>query len=59
MKDLLLIKCNVSLSYENFEELYNHLMDQKERGLIIIPSYCEALIVPDEIKIKVDNEKGK
>lgn len=52
MADILIIKSKMSLSHEQLQKIFNCLKAQKETGIILLPSYLEALVVPDNIEIK-------
>lgn len=53
MADILVIKCNISASNKQLKDIFNYLKTQKEAGVVILPPYLEAQIVPDDIKIKL------
>lgn len=61
MPDILVIKAKMYLKSDVYKKLYASLMSQKENGLVIIPAYCEAIIVPDNIEIRMgdSNENHK
>lgn len=54
MPDILVIKTKIYLKSDAYKQLYTSLMSQKENGLVIIPAYCEAVVVPDNIEIKME-----
>lgn len=58
MADILLVKCHVPLRREQLRTIFDYLKTQKETGLVLLPSYLEAQIVPDDIEIKFVDEKG-
>lgn len=53
-KEILVIKLNAFLNIKDTNRLYKSIMAQRENGLIVIPPYCEALIVPEDVKVKVE-----
>lgn len=53
MSDILVVKCNAFLPRERMQAILNNLKAQKETGVILLPSYLEAQIVPDDIEIKL------
>lgn len=53
INDLLVIKVNVDLSKEEFEELRRSLVEQKTSGTVVLPQWCEAILVPKEIGMKI------
>ena len=61
MPDILVIKTKIYLKSDVYRKLYTSLMMQKENGLVIIPAYCEAIVVPDNIEIRMEdsNENHK
>lgn len=58
MPDILVVKCNMFLPYERLQSIANILKAQKEIGIVVLPPYFEALIVPDNIKIKFIDRNG-
>lgn len=52
MADILITKSKMFLSHEQLQKIFNCLKAQKETGIILLPSYLEALVVPDNIEIK-------
>ena len=59
MPDILIVKCNMFLPHEKMQAVLNNLMAQKETGVILLPPYLEAQIVPDDIEIKFINGNGE
>lgn len=53
MPDILVVKCNAFLPSERMQAILDNLRAQKETGVILLPSYLEAQIVPDDIEIKL------
>ena len=53
MADILVIKCNIFASNKQLKDIFNYLKTQKEAGVVILPPYLEAQIVPDDIEIKL------
>lgn len=51
MPDILVVKCNAFLPHERMRAILDNLRAQKEAGVILLPSYLEAKIVPDDIEI--------
>lgn len=42
---------------ERLRELRRDILTQKETGVIVLPSCVDAVIVPDDIKIVIDDEE--
>lgn len=59
MADLLIVKCLRDLPDEQLQHIFDCLKAQKETGIILLPPYLKAQIVPDDIKIKFIDENGK
>lgn len=59
MADILIVKCHMNLPCEQFMIILNSLKAQKETGVILLPPYLEAQVVPDDIEIKLTDENGK
>ena len=54
----LVVKSHVRLSQEQLQFIHDCIEAQKKTGLILLPSYLEAQIVPDDIEIKFDENGG-
>lgn len=59
MPDILVVKCNAFLPCERMRAILDNLRAQKETGVILLPSYLEAQIVPDDIEIRLANKNGE
>ena len=59
MADILVVKCNMFVSNKQLQHIHDYLKDQKETGVVLLPPYLEAQIVPDNIEIKLVDENGK
>lgn len=59
MPDILVVKCNAFLPHEKMQAILDNLMAQKETGVILLPPYLEAQIIPEDIEIKLDNGNGE
>ena len=53
MNDILVVKSSIFLSRKQLQSIFDSLKTQKENGVILLPSYLEAKIVPDDIEIKL------
>lgn len=42
---------------ERLRELRRNILEQKETGVIVLPSCVDAVVVPDDIKIVIDDER--
>lgn len=59
MADLLIVECLRDLPDEQLQHIFDCLQAQKETGIILLPPYLKAQIVPDDIEIKFIDENGK
>lgn len=48
-KNVLILQSNVVLKNSDLNELYDTILAQKERGVILLPSYVKVLNLPEEI----------
>ena len=56
-KQLLIVKANIFLRDKEYRDLYKSIEAQRNNGTIVLPSYCKALIVPENVEIKVEEPK--
>ena len=59
MPDILVVKSTAFLPHEKMQAILDNLKVQKETGVILLPPYLEAKIVPEGIEIKLDNGNGE
>lgn len=59
MPDILVIKSTAFLPREKMQAILDNLRVQKETGVILLPHYLEAQIVPENIEIKLINGNGE
>lgn len=59
MHDILIVKCNALLPHEKMQAVLDNLRAQKETGVILLPPYLEAQIVPEGIEIKLADGNGE
>lgn len=53
MPDILVMKCRAIVSSERLQAIYDRLKTQKESGTILLPTYLDAQVVPDDVEIKL------
>ena len=53
MSDILVVKVNNNLSDVGMADIRANILKQKDGGIIVLPNYCEVLVVPDGTKITV------
>ena len=59
MADILIVECLRDLPDEQLQYIFDCLKAQKETGIILLPPYIKAQIVPDDGEIKFINDNGK
>lgn len=59
MADLLIVECHRDLPDEQLQHIFDWLEAQEEMGVILLPPYLKAQIVPDDIEIKLIDENRK
>lgn len=56
MSDILVIKCKTKLPEKRYEELYRLFTEQMNNGCVVLPYYCDAVIIPDGVNVMLDQE---
>ena len=54
MSDILVIKCNTMVKPETLNQLRQIFLKEKEEGVVVIPAFCDAMMIPEDIEIKVE-----
>lgn len=54
---LLVIRSKMNLTSKEHEQLFNSIQSMKAFGVVIVPAWCEVLVVPNDISIKLEEEK--
>ena len=52
MPDILVVRCCAHVAPEQMKGMLDNIRAQKETGVILLPPYLEAQVVPDDIEIK-------
>ena len=55
MADILVVKVNAFLRGKDMNELTKYIHKSMETGLVMLPPYCDAQIVPDNIEVRIEN----
>lgn len=58
MNDCLIIKCNKNLPKMEYNKLREHIKNQVESGVVLLPPYCDALLVPKDTVVAWMNNEG-
>lgn len=55
-KELLVVRCTINLKPKEYDVLMECIQVQKSTGTVLLPSYCEAIVVPEDIDIRSEAE---
>jgi hypothetical protein len=58
-KDILVVRCNSYLKSDEYSNLYECLQNQKAMGVVLLPNHLEAIVVPNDIEIKIEEKEFK
>lgn len=56
MSDILVIKCKIKLPEKRYEELYRLFTEQMNNECVVLPYYCDAVVIPDGVNVMLDQE---
>lgn len=57
MSEILVIKINnLKLSPEDRHNLRQQIIKQKEEKVVVLPYYCEAIIAPEDVDIRFEED---
>lgn len=59
MADILVVKVNMFCGSREFNKLCQYISDSAKTGVVVLPPYCDAQIVPDNVEIRVEDWKGE
>lgn len=59
MSDILVVKSTAFLPHEKMQAILDNLKEQKETGVILLPPYLEAKIIPEDIEINLADGNGE
>lgn len=57
MSDILVVKVNRDFSACEMERIRQMVNSQRKSGVVVLPSYCDAQVVPDGVKIVFEEDK--
>jgi hypothetical protein len=52
--DILVVKVNMFLKNKELEAVRQYILEQRKTGVIVLPLYCEAIMVPKDVEIKFE-----
>lgn len=57
MSEILVIKVNsLNLSPQDMHNLRQQIIKQKEEKVVVLPYYCEPIIAPEDVDIRVEED---
>ena len=56
MNDILVIKCKTPVKPDKLKTLRDRILKEKEEGVIVIPAFCDAIMIPEDVEIKVEGD---
>ena len=59
MSDLMIVKVKdgINVPADKMSHLRNEIIKQKETGVIVLPWFLTAVVVPEDTEIKVESEE--
>lgn len=61
-ENVLVVKVNAHIKSKDLKAIEKHIRDSMKTGLVVLPSYCEAQVVPKDIEVRMEDmftEKGE
>lgn len=52
-KEVLVVRVDQVMKADDLTKIRQVLLKQREEGVIILPCYCSAMVVPDDVTFKV------
>ncbi len=52
--EILVVRTNVYLKIEEQEAVRQYILEQRKTGVIVLPVYCEVIVVPKDVEIKFE-----
>ena len=57
--EILVVKVNGRFADRDMKGIRKIIMKQKSEGVVVLPYYCEAIIVPKDVKVEVESEGSR
>ena len=55
MADILVVKVNMFMRSKNLQDIDKYIRDSIKTGVVVLPPYCEAQVVPENIEVRVED----
>ena len=59
MVNILVVSIDIRAKKEDFDILRDDILAQKETGVVLLPRFCRALVVPDNVEVLNEDYKGE
>ena len=57
--ELLIIKVNAFFRQKDMIEICEYINEARKTGTIVLPPYCDAIVCPKDIEVKIEDLTGK
>lgn len=55
MADILVVTVKMFAKQKDMDDITNYIRESMKTGLVVLPAYCEAVVVPDGMEVRVEN----
>lgn len=55
MADILVVKVNMFMRSKDLQDIDKYIRDSIKTGVVVLPPYCEAQVVPENIDVRVED----
>ena len=55
MADILVIKVNIFMRSKDLQDIDRYIRESMKTGIVVLPPYCEAQVVPENIEVRVED----
>lgn len=59
MADILVVKVNMFMRSKELQEINRYIRDSMKTGVVVLPPYCDAQVIPDGVEIKIEDLNGR
>lgn len=55
MTDILVVKVNMFMRSKDLQDIDKYIRNSIKTGVVVLPPYCEAQVVPENIEVRVED----
>lgn len=55
MADILVVTVKMLATQKDMDNITKYIRESMKNGLVVLPAYCEAVVVPDGVEVRVEN----